>query len=99
MVSKHAYITEFSQSTLDLFLANNSTLIDKDEVIPGISDHEAVYVESSLRPHKTKKASRKILLYNKADKRHLRQNITFANVLHVCPVSFSCFYSVFELSV
>jgi len=48
MVIKHTYITESSQSTLDLFFANNSTLIDKVEVIPGIS-------ESSLRPDKIKK--------------------------------------------
>jgi hypothetical protein len=55
MVSKHTYITESSQSTLDLIFANNSTFINKVEVIPGISDHEVVYVESSLRPDKTKK--------------------------------------------
>ena len=80
MVSKHTYITEFSQSTLDLFFANNSTLIDKVEVIPGFSDHEVVYVESSLRPDKIKKPPRKICLYNKADKQHLRQNITNINL-------------------
>lgn len=44
MVSKHTYITESSQSTLDLFFANSITLINKVEVIPGISDHEEVYV-------------------------------------------------------
>ena len=57
MVSKHTYITESSQSTLDLIFANNSTFINKVEVILGISDHEVVYVESSLRPDKTKKPS------------------------------------------
>ena len=29
MVSKHTYITESSQSTMDLFFANNSTPIDQ----------------------------------------------------------------------
>jgi len=80
MVSKHTYITESSQSTLDLFFTNNSTLINKVEVITGISDHEVVYVESSLKPDKIKKPPRKIFLYNKADKQHLRQNITNINL-------------------
>jgi hypothetical protein len=38
------------------------------EVIPGISDHEAVYIESSLRPDKIKKPPRKVLQYNKMNK-------------------------------
>jgi len=83
MVSKHTYITESSQSTLDLIFANNSTFINKVEVILGISDHEVVYVESSLRPDKTKKPSRKILLYNKANKQHLRQNITIVKTMFI----------------
>jgi len=49
-------------------------------VIPGISDHEVVYVESSLRPDKIKKPPRKIFLYNKAGKQYLRQNITNINM-------------------
>ena len=37
------------------------------EVIPGISDHEAVYTEASLRPHKTPQPPRTVFCYNKAD--------------------------------
>jgi hypothetical protein len=48
MVIKLTYITESSQSTLDYFFINNRTLINKVEVIQGISDHEVVYVHSSL---------------------------------------------------
>ena len=36
--------------------------------------------ESSPRPDKIKKQPRKIFLYNKADKQHLRQNITNKNL-------------------
>ena len=38
------------------------------EVIPGISDHEAVYIESSLRPDKIKKPPKNVLQYNKMNK-------------------------------
>ena len=37
---------------LDVFLCNNPSLVNQVEVIPGISDHEAVYAESSLCPLK-----------------------------------------------
>jgi dihydroorotase len=33
---------------------------NKVEVIPGISDHEAVFIESSLRPLKVKVPPRKV---------------------------------------
>ena len=44
---------------------NNSTLINKVEVIPGISDHEVVYVHSSLRPNNIKRPPRKVFLLAK----------------------------------
>ncbi|KAK3085493.1 hypothetical protein FSP39_004174 [Pinctada imbricata] len=67
VVQQPTHMTNTSQTILDLFFTNNSSLINKVEVIPGISDHEIVYVESSLRPKKVKKPPRKIYLYNKAN--------------------------------
>ena len=49
MVYGPTRITETKSSTLDLFLTNNDTLVNQVRVIPWISDHEAVFTESSLR--------------------------------------------------
>jgi hypothetical protein len=61
-ISKHAFlddpvlqptqITETQSNTLDLSFTNNNTLVNQVRVIPGISDHEAAAIESSLRPIK-----------------------------------------------
>jgi hypothetical protein len=40
VVNEETYFTEKSKSILDLFFTSNSSLINKVEVIPGISDHE-----------------------------------------------------------
>ena len=50
VVTEPTRITETSSSTFDLFFTSNQTLVNKVEVIPGVSDHEAVFIESSLRP-------------------------------------------------
>ena len=76
MVTQPTRITETTANTLDLFFTSNATLINKVETIPGISDHEAVFIESSLRPMKVKVSPRKVFQYRKADyegmKRELR---------------------------
>jgi hypothetical protein len=51
----------------DLFFTSNSSLINKIEVIPGISDHKIVYIEANLKPRKVVKPPRKVFLYNKAN--------------------------------
>ena len=43
-------ITEDTENILDLLLSNKQTLVNRVEVMHGISEHEAIYVESSLRP-------------------------------------------------
>ena len=58
---------EDTENILDLFFCNNWTLVNHVEVIPGISDHKCVYIESSLRPSKTVTPPRKVHLYHKAD--------------------------------
>jgi hypothetical protein len=68
MVKSPTLYTDTTEAILDLFLTNNATLVNKVEVIPGISDHEAVYIESSLRTDKITKPPRKVLKYNKMNK-------------------------------
>ena len=60
-------IAMYSQTLLDNFFTNNSTLLNCVKVIPGISDHDAVYIESSLKPFTTKCAPREIFVYKKAN--------------------------------
>ena len=67
LVSQPTRITETTENMLDLFFCNNRSLVITVEVIPGISDHEAVYIEASLRPHKTQQQPRTVFCYNKAD--------------------------------
>jgi hypothetical protein len=43
------------------------------EVIPGISDHEIVYVEASIKPRKVNKPPRKVYQYNKANTGELKE--------------------------
>ena len=85
MVSEPTRITEDTANVLDLFFSNNESLVNRVEVIPGISDHEAVYVESSLRPAKAVTLPRKVFCYNKADfdslkaeHRHVKEDFIFS---------------------
>ena len=55
------------ENILDLFCCSNPTLVSKVSVIPGISDHCAVYAESSIRTKVSHCKPRNITLYNKAD--------------------------------
>ena len=59
--------TEDTQNVLDLFFTSNQSLVNRVETIPGMGDHDAVMVESSLRPHKIAKPTRKVHIYRKAD--------------------------------
>jgi hypothetical protein len=50
MVTSPTRITATTSNTLDLFFTNNTSLVYKCEVIPGLSDHKTVYKKASLRP-------------------------------------------------
>ena len=52
---------------LYLFFCNNGALVNTEEVIPSISDHEVVYIEASQRSHYTPQLPRTVFCYNKAD--------------------------------
>ena len=54
-------------NTLDLFLTNRPSCINKCQPIPGISDHEIVFVDTDIKPRRRKPVKRKIFLWDKAD--------------------------------
>ena len=55
------------KNILDLFFTNNTELIDKTEIVSGVSDHEAVIINSRLRLCQQKQPRRKILIWNRTD--------------------------------
>ena len=67
VVTEPTRVTERSSNILDLFFTNNETLVIPVHIVPGIADHEGVFLESSLRPIKAKAAPRKVYQYKKAD--------------------------------
>ena len=55
------------ENVLDLFLTNDSTLVNKVEIIPGFSDHDIVYTEVSIKPQILPQKPRVMSVYKKAD--------------------------------
>ena len=54
------------QNLLDVFFTNRPSLINRCEAIPGISDHEIVFVDSNIAISRQKPAKRKIYMWKKA---------------------------------
>ena len=75
VVSEPTRVTETTTSILDLFFTSNQTFINKVEVIPGISDHQAVFIESSLRPARVKTPHKKVFQCRKADYDGMKQEL------------------------
>ena len=62
-------------NTLNIFATNKPSIVHKCLPIPGIGDHDAVYVESLIRATYTCPIKRKIFLWNRADYCHLSEII------------------------
>ena len=75
MITEPTSITETTANTLELFFTSDPTLINKVETIPGISDQEAVFIKSSLRPMKVKIPPRKVFQYKKADYEGMKKEL------------------------
>ena len=75
LVLEPTRITEDTVNTLDLFFSNNKSLVNRVEVIPGISEHETVYVESSFCPAKIITPPRQVNCYRKADFGSLKEEL------------------------
>ena len=61
---------------LDLFLTNRPTLTTRCTCIPGIGDHDIVYVDALLRPKRPKPPRRKIYIWKRADLDQMRTKAT-----------------------
>ena len=75
LVLEPTRITETLSNTLDLFFTNNNTLVNQVRVIPDISDHEAVVIDSSLRPIKKLGITREVWQYRKEDYDSLKNEL------------------------
>ena len=56
-----------NENNLGLFLTNNESLVKSTSIIPGISDHEIVVIDSIIRPKIAKAAKRKIYKWYSVD--------------------------------
>ena len=64
-----------SDNILDLFFTSVPTLIEKIQIIPGLSDHDVVVIQTKMRISATKQTNRRIPLYNKANWEAMRNEI------------------------
>jgi hypothetical protein len=75
LVLEPTRITETQSNTLDLFFTINNTIVNQVRVIPGISDHEAVFIESSLRPINKLAITREVWQYQKEDYDNMKKEL------------------------
>ena len=52
------------ENFLDLFLINNPNLVPRTETLPGLSDHDAAYMEVQIHPPRRRQPRRRIPLYS-----------------------------------
>ncbi|XP_033750637.1 uncharacterized protein LOC117334902 [Pecten maximus] len=71
-----------NENTLDLLITNSSTLFQRLEIMPGISDHDIVFAEMQCTPRKIAQKPRQIPLYRKAnwDQIKVKLNSTFVSL-------------------
>ena len=53
---------------LDLFLTNRPSLVNRCEPLPGLGDHEIVYIDTDISAKLNKPVKRKIYIWKKANK-------------------------------
>jgi hypothetical protein len=64
-----------NNATLDLFLTNRPSLINRLKPIPGISDHDALFIDSDVQAKLRRTISRQIFLWKKADLEKLQNDM------------------------
>ena len=83
-----------------MFITTNDSLIIKTEVIPGISDHDAVFVEDNIKAVINKQKQRMFPLYRKADWDGLKEHVSkyVVTVVHSadCDLSINVLWSSFQ---
>ena len=61
---------------LDLIITNLPNQVSRSKIIPGISDHDIVYTEFHIAPHKTKLPPRNIPIYKNANWNSIKSELT-----------------------
>ncbi len=61
--------------TLDLFFTNRPSVVNQSETLPGISDHEIVYIDSCVMAKRRKPVKREIHLWKNTDFDQIRQEV------------------------
>ena len=64
-----------NNATLDLFLTTRPSLINRLKPIPGIRDHEALFIDSDVQAKLRRTTSRIIFLWKKADLEKLQNDM------------------------
>ena len=60
---------------MDLVFTSNESLISSCEVVPGISDHDAVLTSIDIKPKATQHQKRSVYLYNKGDMDSIKSDL------------------------
>jgi len=62
-------------NTLDLFITNIHSLIERSNSLPGLSDHDMILVQARTKAARTKAPQRRILLWKGADQTTIRSAV------------------------
>lgn len=62
-----------NSNILDLFLTNRPSLVSRCTCLPGIGDHDIVYIESDVTPRRNKPVRRKIFLWKRVKNMDMRE--------------------------
>ena len=71
------------RNTLDVFITNRPSLIQKCKPVPGVSDHDIVFVESNISATRSKPPQRKIFLWKGAYYVGMKESVNLASASFV----------------
>ena len=63
-------------NTLDIFLTNRPSLVNRCCPIPEVSDHDIVLIDSNITPHRRKPTRRLIYLWKQANINEMKKGLT-----------------------
>ena len=71
------------KNTLDVFVTNRPSPIQKCKPVPGVSDHDIVFVESNISAIRSKPPQRKIFLWKRANYVGMKESVSLASASFV----------------
>ena len=88
------------KNVLDLFITNKDSLIVKTQVVQGISNYDAVFVEGNIKAAINKQKRRMVPLYRKVDRDGLKEHMSkyLDSVMHFtdCDLSLNDLWASFH---